>query len=121
MAKIKLERDTIVVYYSEVIGGLYDSVKNYKIDLTNRKHFLLKNDDIVEEIEWCFKKNEESIMIENLKKEVWFRVENCYNVIHGYKQSGNLSQIEKHENHLSKNKIILEFLKNYKIDGITDF
>lgn len=115
MAKIKLEAGNVVVYYSEISGGLYDSVKNYKFDLTNRKHYLLKpNDD--QEIEWTLKKNEEAIMIENLKKEAWFHVENCYNVIYTYKTNGDKVQVEKHEKHLEKNKIILEFLKNYKID-----
>jgi hypothetical protein len=114
MAKIKLENDLVVVYYSEVGGGLYDIVKNYKIDLTNRKHYFLKGTE-EQEIEWHFKKNEEIIMIDNLKKEVWFKVENCYNVIVTYRKSGNTAQVEKHEKHLENNKIVLEFLKNYTV------
>ncbi len=114
MAKIKLENDIVVVYYSEVGGGLYDAVKNYKIDLTNKKHYFLKPTE-EQEIEWGLKTSEEAIMIENLKKDVWFKVENCYNVIYSYEQKCDTKQVEKHKKHLENNKVILEFLKNYDV------
>lgn len=114
MAKIKLVDNNVVIFYSEVGGGLYDAVKNYKIDLTNKKHYLIKTDE-EQEIEWSFKKNEEINMIENMKKETWFHIENCYNVICSYEKSGNTIQVERHKIFLEKNKIILEFLKNYPI------
>jgi hypothetical protein len=113
MAKIKLEDGNVVVYYSETSGSIYDAVKTYKIDLTNRKHFLVKNNE-TEEIEWILK-DEELIMIENLTKEAWFYFENSHNVIYSYKKSGNIKQVEKCEKQLEKNKIILDFLKNYTI------
>ena len=95
MAKIKLENDVISVYYSEASGGIFDSVKNYKIDLTNRKRYQLKTSGDIE-IEWGLSLEDETTMIENLIKEGSFNVENCYNVIHSYKTSGNLIQVEKH-------------------------
>ena len=114
MAKIKLENESVIVYYSEVGGGLYDTVKNYKVDLTNKKHYSIKaNEDI--EISWGFTNDEELLMVENLKKEMWFLIENCYNVIYSYRNSGDLLQVEKHEKHLNKNKKILDFLKNYNL------
>ncbi len=113
MAKIKLENGNVVVYYSETNGGIYDAVKTYKLDLTNRKHYLVKNNE-VEEVEWTLKTEEETAMIENLTKEAWFYFENSHNVIYSYKQSGNTEQVEKCEKQLEKNKIILDFLKNYK-------
>jgi dolichyl-phosphate-mannose--protein O-mannosyl transferase len=115
MAKIKLEDNNVVIYYSEVSGGLYDAVKNYKIDLTNRKHYYLKPTE-EQEIEWGLNKNEEANMIDNLKKETWFHIENCYNVIYSYEQSGNIKQVEKNKKFLENNKIILEFLKNYSVE-----
>jgi hypothetical protein len=114
MAKIKLENDNVIIYYSEVGGGLYDTVKNFKVDLTNKKHYSIKTTEDVE-IEWGFGKEDELLMIENLKKETWFLIENCYNVIHSYKNSGDQVQVEKHEKFLKKNKTILDFLNNYKL------
>ncbi len=115
MAKIKLEDDKVIIYYSEVGGGLYDIVKNFKIDLTNKKHYFIKPTED-QEIEWGLKKNEEANMIENMKKETWFHIENCYSVIYSYEKSGNIKQSEKHKKFLEQNKIILEFLKNYIVE-----
>ncbi len=115
MAKIKLENDLVVVYYSEVGSGLYDIVKNYKLDLSNRKHYFLKGCE-EQEIEWHFAKNDETVMIENLKKEIWFKVENSYSILYSFKQKGDTKQIEKYEKHLKNNKILLEFIKNYKVE-----
>ena len=113
MAKIKIDEiGRISVYYSEVGGGLYESVKNYKIDLTNKKRYQLKTSGDIE-IDWGLTEEEELAMIDNLIKESSFNVENCYNVIYSYKQSGNISQVEKHKIFLDNNKKILEFLKNY--------
>ena len=112
MAKIKLEENNIVVYYSEMGAGIYDSAKNYKIDLTNKRHFLLKPDGNIE-ITWCLTQGEEVAMVENLIKDCSFRIESCYNVIHSYKKEGNIPQVEKHEIHLENTKRILDFLKKY--------
>lgn len=114
MAKIKLEGENVVVLYTELGGGLYDIAKNYKIDLTNKKHFLIKqNEDI--EIDWDLTLDDEKELIQNLLKEVSFKIENNYIVIHSAEKNFNFKEAEKMKNFLNKNKIIYQFLIDYKI------
>jgi hypothetical protein len=112
MAKIRLVDNNVIVLYNEQGNGLYDIVKNFKIDLTNRKHYQIKS-DIEKEIEWEFTKDDEVLMIERLKKDTWFVIENCNEVLISYRKNNDEKNTKKHEKILEKNKIILDFLKNF--------
>lgn len=113
MAKIKIENENIIVLYSEEVVGAFATNKiNYKIDLTNKKRFLLKNDE-EKEIDYGLTKKDESLMVDTLKKDVWFKIENCYQVLVSYREKNDEKNIIKHEKIQEKNKTILEFLKNF--------
>ncbi len=112
MAKIKLENEHVIVYYSQMGSGLYETVKNYKINLSNKKHFFVKGES-EQEIDWSFSEHDEQMMVENLIKEVKFKIENNYIVIGSYKNQNDTKEVEKNESHLEKNKKILNFLEKY--------
>lgn len=113
MSKIKWEDDKVIILYTEAGIGLYDTPKNYKIDLTNRKHYLLKNDE-EHEIEWNMELEEEENFIYNFKKEISFRIENNLNIIYQSEQKNDIKELERTKKFLEKNKKIKEFLDNYK-------
>ena len=42
MAKIKIVGENVIVSYHEQGVGLYDTIKHFRIDLTNKKHYQIK-------------------------------------------------------------------------------
>lgn len=114
MAKIKIEENNIVLYYSEVSSSIYEIKKEFKLDLSNKKFFSVKQGCLTE-LNWELNNEEEQILIESLVKEARFQLENSYNVIYSYKQQGNMKEVEKNQKHLENNKKILDFLLSYKI------
>lgn len=113
MAKIKYDtaNNRVILCYTETSNSIYDIKKHFILDLSNRKHYSLKNEE-EEEIEWVMPIEEEKMMIENLIKEVSANIENNREVILSFQKQNNTKQVDKMKIHFEKNVKILDFLKN---------
>lgn len=117
MFNIKLEEQDVVIKFS-LNNGNYDQKNYYKINLTQKKYYLLESGDWTE-LEWELAVESIEDRMDEIRKIVVDKIRNNKEVLYSYdvqaKRNGKdyTKDIEKTERHMEKNKQIQDFLNNY--------
>jgi hypothetical protein len=109
---IKLENGIVVVYYHEEDDN--SEMVNYKIDLSNRKHYIVRAGDELVETDWCAELSEyvESVILDSIPLLIR-KIENNRNVIHSYTNGSNERELTKAKRHFDRNVYLLQFARDY--------
>jgi archaellum biogenesis ATPase FlaH len=119
MFNIKLEEDNVVIKFS-LNNGNYDQKNNYKIDLTNKKYYLMEAGEWTE-LEWELAVESIEDRMDDIKHDVKEKILNNKRVIYSYEVAeertgkDHTKEKEKAQRHMDKNLLIQDFLNNYTL------
>ena len=117
MFNIRLEDQDVVIKFS-LNNGNYDQKNYYKINLTNRKYFLLETGEW-SELEWELAVESIEDRMDDIRHDVVEKILNNKRVIYSYdvqkQRNGKdyTKEIAKAEKHMEDNKTIQDFLNNF--------
>jgi hypothetical protein len=117
MFNIRLEENEVVIKFS-LNNGNYDQKNYYKINLTNRKYFLLESGEWTE-LEWEMAVESIEDRMEDIKEDVVRKILNnkeviyTYDIQHARNGKDYTKEVEKAEKHMADNKLIQDFLNNF--------
>ena len=119
MFNIRLEEENVVIKFS-LNNGNYDQKNHYKIDLTDKKYYLMEAGEW-NELEWELAVESIKDRMDDIKHDVKEKILNNKRVIYSYeiqaeKRNKDFSkEIEKAQKHMEKNLLIEEFINNYTL------
>lgn len=115
MYKVKLEEDSVVIYFNIEVGKFNQTV-TYKADLENKKYSFFESGE-EKLLEWDEVKCEIQKEFDQIITDIKTKITNNKNVIGSYRIHGDKLNEEKAKKHLNRNEKILEYLNNYNFDN----
>lgn len=107
-----LEENQVVIYY-KVNTGNYNQKQEYKINLSEKSYSCFEQGEEVK-IDWSVISEDIDNKIDEFKVMMKQRIMNNNEIIYSAFVNGDEKEVSKAKTHLEKNKIILEYLKEYK-------